>query len=34
MTGEPFEYVVKDSVATLSDSRSETPLTHTIRIRK
>jgi hypothetical protein len=33
-TGEPFEYVVKDNVATLSDSRSAVPLTYTIRIRK
>jgi len=32
-TGEPFEYAVKDNVATLSDSRSATPLTYTIRIR-
>jgi hypothetical protein len=34
LTGEPFEYTVKDGVATLSDSRSEIPLTYTIRIRQ
>ena len=33
-TGEPFEYAVKGDVATLADSRSTTPLTYTIRIRK
>ena len=34
LTAEPFEYSVKDAVATLADSRSNVPLTYTIRIRK
>jgi hypothetical protein len=33
-TGQPFEYAVKDDVATLADSKSPVPLTYTIRIRK
>ena len=34
LTGESFEYVVKGEEATLSDSRSDPPLTYTVRIRK
>jgi hypothetical protein len=34
LTGEPFEYAVNGDVAMMSDSRSDVPLTYTIRIRK
>jgi hypothetical protein len=33
-TGKPFEYRVENDVATLSDTKSESPLTYTIKIRK
>ena len=33
VTGKPFEYHVADNVATLADTRSESTLTYTIRIR-